>query len=257
VLLSIVIPTYNRVDMLRQTVASVLAQDNDDFELVIVDDASDDGTQGYLEGLDGVRTYVNPTRLGLAGNWNRAISLARGDYVFVLQDDDLAEPHLVSTLAADAGADLICFATCLVDSEGRNPNLFWQGERQLLEPPLAALQFADRWTISCTQVLFRRTVFERLGGMDESFPIGSDAEMILRWMLSSSTLVLPDVLALRRYWEGSTSAAVESTMAMSDTMRALVTSISSRADALLSDDQRRSLDASLRSSFWEPYVQSD
>jgi hypothetical protein len=254
VLLSIVVPTYNRVGLLRQTVASALAQDSDDFELVIVDDASNDGTWEYLRGLSGVRAYRNPTRLGLAANWNRAISLSRGQYVFILQDDDLAEPGLVSTLAAEAGPELICFAYCLIDADGGNPEMYWQSERRLLEPPAGLLEYAASVPFTSTQLLFQRAVFDRLGGMDETFPIGSDAEMILRWLLSCTALVIPDVLARKRRWEGSTSAAVQSTLAMSDTMRALVSSISSQARHRLSSEQLRALEDSLHASFWVPYV---
>jgi len=257
VLLSIVVPTFNRVDLLRQTVASALAQDNDDFELVIVDDASEDGTWDYLSGLTGIRAYRNPKRIGLAANFNRAVELSRGRYVFILQDDDLAEPELVSTLAVEAGPELICFATCLIDGDGRNPQVYWQSERRLLVPPAALLEFAAGWWLSSTQVIFERTVFDRLGGLDETFAIGSDAEVILRWMLSCPTLILPDVLARRRRWEGSVSARIESTLAMSDTMRALVGSISARARmAGLTDEELQSLEQSLDATFLAPYVQS-
>ena len=254
-LLSIVVPTFNRVGLLRQTVESALAQDSDDFELVIVDDASEDGTWDYISGLTGVRAYRNPARIGLAANFNRAVELSRGRYVFILQDDDLAEPRLVSTLAAEAGPELICFATCLIDGDGRNPRIYWRTERRLLMPPAALLEFAAKWRISSTQVIFERAVFDRLGGLDESFPIGSDAEAILRWMLSCTTLILPDVLARRRVWEGSTSAHVEPTPAMSETMDALVASIGSRArSAGLGGGQLRSLERSLHASFTAPYA---
>jgi hypothetical protein len=257
VLLSIVVPTFNRVDLLRQTVASALAQDSDDFELVIVDDASEDGTWDYLSGLSGVRAYRNPKRIGLAGNFNRAVELSRGRYVFILQDDDLAEPEMVSTLAAEAGPELICFATCFIDGDGRNPRIYWQSERRLLVPPAALLEFADGMSVSSTQVIFKRAVFDRLGGLDETFPIGSDAEAILRWMLSCTTLILPVVLARRRVWDGSTSAHVQSTSAMSDTMRALIASISSRArKAGLTIEELQSLDQSLHTTFRAPYVRS-
>jgi hypothetical protein len=98
-------------------------------------------------------------------------------------------------------------------------------------------------------VVFQRAVFDRLGGFDETFPVGSDAEVILRWMLSCTTLVLPDVLARRRYWEGSTSARMEPTSAMSATMRALGESLSSRARETLSGDQLRALEHGLHASF--------
>ena len=102
---------------------------------------------------------------------------------------------------------------------------------------------------SSTQLFFQRAVFDRLGGMDETFPIGSDAEVILRWLLSCHDPVLPDVLARRRRWEGSTSASMEATSAMSDTMRALVSSLSSRARQTLSSEQLRVLERGLHASF--------
>ena len=255
--MSIVVPTYNRVGMLRQTVASALAQDGEDFEVVVVDDASEDETWDYLSGLSGIRAYRNPTRLGLAANWNRAVSLSRGHYVLILQDDDLAEPNLVSRLAAEAGPELICFAMCLIDADGANPEMYWQSDRRLLEPPDALLEYATGPLFSSTQLVFKRAVFDRLGGMDQTFPIGSDAEMIMRWLLSCLILVLPDVLTLRRRWEGSTSAAIEGTLVMSDTMRALISSISSRARHTLSSEQLRTLEDSMHARFWVPYVIDD
>lgn len=255
-LLSIVIPTYNRLDLLRETIASVRAQTCGDYELIVVDDASEDGTWPYLSGLDGVRAHRNEVRLGLAANWNRAISLARGEYVYVLQDDDLADPGLVAAIAGERGPELICFATCLIDGDGGNPQLYWRAQRQLLEPPAALLRFAAEWRISSTQVVFRRSVFERDGGMDETFPIGSDAEMILRWMLSSTTLVIPDALARRRHWSGSVSTAVEQTPVMNETMRRLVASLRSRAREVLLDAELRVLDRGLHASFVAPYVRA-
>ena len=243
--------------MLTQTVTSALSQDSDDFEVVVVDDASEDVTWDYLSGLGGVRAYRNPTRLGLAANWNRAVSLSRGKYVLILQDDDLAEPNLVTRLAAEEGPELICFGCCLIDADGTNPKLYWQSERRLLKPPDALLEYATGPLFSSTQLLFLRTVFDRLGGMDETFPIGSDAEMIMRWLLSCPILVLPDVLTLRRCWEGSTSTAIQGTLVMSDTMRALVSSTLSRARHTLSSEQLRALKDSMQASFWEPYVLSD
>jgi hypothetical protein len=255
VLLSIVVPTCNRVERLRQAVDSALAQDSDDFELVVVDNASEDGTWEYLRGLSRVRSYHNPARLGLAANINRAISLSRGRYVFVLQDDDLVEPAMVSTLKAEAGPELICFASCLIDADD-NARMQWQTERRVVAPPVLLLEFAERVHFSLSQMLFERAVFDRLGGLDETYPIGSDAEMILRWLFSCSALLIPDVLARRRIWEGSTSAAVQSTLAMSDTMRELVSSIAARGRQELSTDQSQTLEDSLRASFWAPYVRT-
>jgi hypothetical protein len=77
------------------------------------------------------------------------------------------------------------------------------------------------------------------------------------WLISCPILMLPDVLALRRRWEGSTSAAIQGTLVMSDTMRALVSSITTRARHILSGEQMRQLEDSLHAQFWVPYVIAD
>ena len=262
VFLSFAIPTRDRVDLLRQAVDSVVMQDRPDCDVVIVDDASTDGTADYLLGLDrpDVRVYFNPEPIGIAANYNRAIGLTRGRFVHLLQDDDLAERELVRTISEATRvfpeAEVICFATCLVDDDLSNPQIFWQPEQaRLLRPPDAFLRFAADWRISSTQVVFRRDVFERLGGMDESFPFGSDAEYILRWMLSCNVLLLPQALARRRIWPGSGSAATEPTQAMSTSMEMLVASVYSRAcdTGQLDVGQLEALARSLSASFLVPY----
>lgn len=96
---SVVIPVYNTENYLAKTIDSVLTQTFKDFELLIIDncstDASPDIAQKYAQKDDRIKFYRNDHNLGLIGNWNRAILLARGDYVKLLCADDILEPdHL-------------------------------------------------------------------------------------------------------------------------------------------------------------------
>jgi glycosyltransferase involved in cell wall biosynthesis len=100
-LFSIVIPTYNRADFITETINSVLAQDDDDFEVVVVDDGSTDNTEAAVlqtfGHLDRVRydKQVNSER-GAARN--KGIAKARGRYVVFLDSDDLMRANHLSAL---------------------------------------------------------------------------------------------------------------------------------------------------------------
>ena len=259
---SIVVPTYERVALLRETVASALGQEGfDDYEVVVVDDGSADGTWEYLQGVRSprLRAVRNERRLGMARNWNAAVRLSRGRFVFLLQDDDLAEPVLLAraaeVLGRHPGAELLCFATCLIDDDGRNPRLFWQpdGERRLAAPD-ALLHFARQWTLSSTQVVFARALFERHGPFDERPPIMSDAEAFLRWMVHADVVLCPEPLARRRCWAGSVSAATERSAAMRATMAFLVERVlaEARASGRLDAERLDELGDALHRSFIVP-----
>jgi teichuronic acid biosynthesis glycosyltransferase TuaG len=92
VLVSVVVPTRNRLDRLRRATASVLSQTEVDIELIVVDDASSDGTSLYLADLqskdDRVRLLRNPTPTGGAAARNRGIESSRGQWIAFLDDDD-------------------------------------------------------------------------------------------------------------------------------------------------------------------------
>jgi hypothetical protein len=262
--LSIVIPTYNRVELLKRAVESALAQEGSaDYEIIVVDDSSQDNTWSYLQNMIDARlkTFHNEVRLGMGCNWNKAVSQSSGEYVFLLQDDDLAMPNLLARAAEIIdkyrSVDLICFATCLMDSDESSQRIFWRYPREELWPaPQALLYFAGNWTLSSTQVVFSRSLFDRYGGFDLTPPIMSDAEAILRWMVHADTVVIPDVLALRRAWSGSVTSSTIHSTEMSQTMQHLKTSVTTLAasSGKLSNTQLNQLAQHLETSFIEPYT---
>lgn len=89
-MVSIVIPTHNRVDLLCNAVESVLKQSYEDWEMIIVDDGSTDGTEEYLKGLEDERISFHRVPLPVGGNSarNKGIALSKGDYIAFLDDDD-------------------------------------------------------------------------------------------------------------------------------------------------------------------------
>lgn len=95
-LISYIIPTYKRLDTLKDTIISILEQERVfSYEVLIVDNSSDfsenNESKKYVTELkdEHIKYYINEANLGQVGNWNRAFELARGKYVSMIHDDDL------------------------------------------------------------------------------------------------------------------------------------------------------------------------
>jgi len=91
---SVLIPSRNRLDLLKLAVQSVLLQEFGAFEIIISDNASDQDYRGFVEGLADARVrYVrSETPLSVTENWNRALEASSGEYVVMLGDDDALAP---------------------------------------------------------------------------------------------------------------------------------------------------------------------
>ena len=122
---SFVITTYNRAEYLRESVASIRAQNIKDVEIIVVDDAS---TGGALEALTGDPAFSGVVFLrhtenrGPGEGRNTGISAANGKYIAFLDDDDLLDPRFLETaldvMARDPSIALFCCDAILIDSAG-------------------------------------------------------------------------------------------------------------------------------------------
>jgi glycosyltransferase involved in cell wall biosynthesis len=98
---SVVMPTHNRLHLLRDAIETARRQEFGNWELVVFDNASQDGISDHVRGLkdERVRYARSELFLPVTQSWNRAIELARGDYVVLLGDDDGLTPHYFKRLA--------------------------------------------------------------------------------------------------------------------------------------------------------------
>jgi glycosyltransferase involved in cell wall biosynthesis len=98
--LSVCIPTYNRAGMLLKAIESVLAQDFDDFELIVCDNASTDGTEAVVKGYTEPRLRYErfPELVGMYANHNRCVRLARAPWIVFLHSDDVLAPSALAAL---------------------------------------------------------------------------------------------------------------------------------------------------------------
>jgi glycosyltransferase involved in cell wall biosynthesis len=125
--ISVLIPTYNYARFLPEAIRSVLSQRYTDFELLIVDNASTDGTREAIAPFladPRVAYRVNPTNLGMVPNWNVALEAARGEYVkFLFGDDFLCSDDALARFAAvlddEPDVSLVASARHVVDEASR------------------------------------------------------------------------------------------------------------------------------------------
>ena len=123
--MSVIIPTYNRADLVKQAVDSVLRQTVSDYEIIVVDDGSTDHTRQVLESVTPPVRYLFQKNRGFAAARNRGIAESRGEYLAFLDSDDLFEPRLLeavlATFEAHPEAGAVCSAEREIDIEN-NPS---------------------------------------------------------------------------------------------------------------------------------------
>jgi glycosyltransferase involved in cell wall biosynthesis len=179
-LISLVVPTYNRARYLGDCIRSALAQGFADFEIVVADDGSTDGTQGLVAELRDPRLrYLRKPHGGAPETRNFAIAAARGEFVFNLDSDDVL---LVDTLESYAQAqralpEVDVFYADLIVTDERLQALralaypdFHGRRAELIGALLAGSPVPNGGA------MIRRRAFERLGGYDPGFARAHDYE---------------------------------------------------------------------------------
>jgi len=176
--ISVVIPTRNRAGLLTRALGSVLAQACDSFEVIVVDDASSDGTAGLLRDNRDARLRVlrNDAPRGAAGARNRGIEAVRAPIAAFLDDDDELLPgFLARTLEAHARSPA--------------PDLCWTGVIYALPDGREKTELWQRWSGSrrfvirlagCCGMSWRTDRLRALGGFDAAFAISEDTDLFMR-----------------------------------------------------------------------------
>ena len=90
-MVSIIMPSYNGEKFIAKAIQSVIDQTYTDWELIVIDDCSSDGTRKVLEGFSDsrIKKHYNFSNQGIAYTRNRGLELAKGDYIALLDDDDV------------------------------------------------------------------------------------------------------------------------------------------------------------------------
>ena len=178
---SVIIPTYNRLPMLKEAVDSVLSQDFEDVELIVVDDGSTDGTAGEIKKYGGrIRFLQVSENRGVSAARNKGLLHARGKYVAFLDSDDLWVKGKLKIQVAFLD-DNPQYPLCYTDE-------IWVRKGKRVNPKVRHAKYSG-WIfekclplciISPSSAMMRRTLFSRIGLFDEALPVCEDYDFWLR-----------------------------------------------------------------------------
>ncbi len=203
-LVSVIIPTRDRLGYLEQAVESVLAQTHPDRELIVVDDGSGDGTWEWLREREGER-FRSIQLDGVKGSTitrNAGLRMARGEYCLFLDDDDLLPPEAlaVHVEALRGHPERVATLGTVVrfDEGGPIARLRPAERRRLLSGIWRDVHFWFGFQVGAS--LFRTAALERIGGFDESITFyGDDTDLWMRFGHLGPVVLLPDEVLHFRY----------------------------------------------------------
>ncbi len=198
-LISVIIPTYNRAGMVKEATASVLAQTCRDFELLVVDDGSTDGTQETLAACGGnIKALRLPARRGVSAARNAGIAAANGEWLAFLDSDDLWLPEKLERQMAFMAANPQFLLSQTEET--------WVRRGVRVNPPRSHqkeggrifLRSLERCLVSPSAVILHRRVLEKHGGFDEDLPAAEDYDLWLRLSWRYGVGLLPEPLVIKR-----------------------------------------------------------
>lgn len=201
---SVIIPTHNRSELLRVAIQSVLNQTFEDFEIVVVDDASNDDTEDVVKGIGDNRIeYIrHETNRGEGGTRNTGVKNSKGEYIAFLDDDDEWLPAKLQKQVAilDHSSKEVGGVYCgWINFDGTTGRILCRklaSKRGNIFPELLY-----EFNILPSSLMFRKACFEKVGWFDESISSGLDHDMWLRIAKEFQIECIEEVLAKYRIHE--------------------------------------------------------
>jgi len=177
---SVIIPTYNRFSFLVESIESVLSQTFSDFELIIVDDGSSDGTGKVREIYRDRIKYIYQENSGASSARNSGIQASKSEYICFLDSDDLWEKEKLDIQVNFLDKNF-AYDVCYTDE-------IWIRNGVRVNPKKTHKKYSGMiydkclplCIISPSSVMMRREIFDRVGLFDESLPVCEDYDMWLR-----------------------------------------------------------------------------
>lgn len=189
-IVSIIVPSFNRADLIGQTIESVLAQTCPNWELVIVDDHSTDDTANVVNSYrlkdSRIRFAKRSSPIkGAPACRNEGVLLSSGDLLIFLDSDDLLAPHCIEHrlrfMAGHSEIELLISQTELFEKKPGDLGLLYN--RFDYDNDLDRFLMNDNLCLT-TGPTWRRSAFEKIAGWDESLPCWQDWELNVRALAS-------------------------------------------------------------------------
>ncbi len=242
-LVSVLVPTFNQAGFLTESLESIAAQTyaSGGLELIVIDDASTDATPDVLARLRDTATFRerfaggivierNPTNRGAHRSLNRALELARGEYVAICNSDDRFVPERLAVLVPlleTPGAMLAFSAVRMIDRAGRDiTDEDWLASRLShtqrsigMYPSVGFALLRSNVALSTGNFVFRRALVDRIGGF-RLLPYCHDWDFLLRSLTIAEPVYSPRILYEYRIHDANGFWALE-TVASDETIAVL------------------------------------
>ncbi|MCF6158763.1 MAG: glycosyltransferase [wastewater metagenome] len=181
---SVIVPTYNRAHLLRMAIVSILNQTFQDFEILVIDDCSNDGTQEVIRDFHDKRVqYIrHKVNKGEAGARNTGILNSNAEYIAFLDDDDAWLPEklmLQVNLLKKCPPEVGGIYTSCIEIDGINKRTSWQ-RTATKRGYIYYDMFIENCVGTPSTVIVRRECFKKVGLFDESLGFGTDYDMWIR-----------------------------------------------------------------------------
>ena len=217
-MISVIICTYNRADLLSKAIDSVLSQNYQDFEIIIIDDASTDNTESLVKNFtdNRIKYYKNDSNLGIAKSRNKGVSLANGEYVAMLDSDDYwldcnKLQKQLDIFNQDKKIGLVGTGIVCVNDKGEKikEDIFEIKDNLIRQRILLKNQFAQ------SSVLFSKEAFNSVSGYDESLLVCEDLDLWLKIGKEFKLANIPEPLIAYLIHAGGISKANKKRIAFS------------------------------------------
>jgi hypothetical protein len=216
---TVLLAVHNGGAFLREAVDSVLAQTFEDFELLVVDDASTDDAVEALPSDPRIRVLRNETNIGQIPSLNRGLREALGTYVARIDHDDVSLPRRlerqVALLDAEPAVALVGTWVDIISADGR----VWGNLRPRIDTfaEFAAQVVTAHIFLVHPSLMFRRDAVVGVGGFDESLSAAEDQELYRRLVLARcEARIVPELLVHYRRHEGQMTYAKAAMVADAD-----------------------------------------
>ncbi len=228
-LVSVCIPAYNNADYIEETMDTVIKQTYSNIELIVVDDGSKDDTWSvinlYKEKYDSshkddpyrrkIRLYKNEHNLGMAGNWNRALSLCEGKYLKLICADDLLDKNLtqreVDILEEYPEVNCVSSDTQFIDLNGNRKGLYKRYHKNGVIEGRDAVKysvFTRDYLGAPLANLFRKSVYDEVGGFDETLSFIIDYEFFMKIYCAGKVYIMHEAMNYFRVRNDSNTGQV-------------------------------------------------
>lgn len=214
-LVSVLMPVYNGELYIREAINSILNQTYTNFELIIVNDASDDKTGEIIKTLHDprIRVFQNNQRLGLAANRNKSLSLATGDYIAILDADDISYKYRlelqVQFLNEHAKYSVCGSWAVVIDGTGKKVAQwhFPQDAKSI------AARFYIQFPLVHSSVMYRKSVVQKASlTYDAKFAPAEDYDFCFKLMKKHFAYILPRNLVKYRLHNTNSSLNIKKTV---------------------------------------------